>query len=345
MREEIMTILTLKPALSRRTAMKLALGTAANLSIAMPAIAQAKTTVLRFGGPMPLTTNYGQAMVRLSDEVGKRTDGRLSVQLFPNGQLGGLKEMTTAVQLGTQSMIMATPSWIGNYARQLDILTLVYLARSQEKMLAALDGSFGRKLAGFAEPAGFKIMAWWNGGPRHMFNNVRPINTPSDLAGLKMRSIANQVWLQSLRALGANPVTLDYPEIYLALQQHTVDGYENPAPDAVSGKFYEVCKYLSLTAHLYDVFFVAMNKRQWDRLSPKDQQAFEESAAIATKWQREAEATEVNQALDVLRSKMQVNDVSEPDRQAFREKMRPVYASFENEIGKDLFAEAVREFG
>jgi tripartite ATP-independent transporter DctP family solute receptor len=330
--------------------MKLALGAAAGLAVAKPAIvrtalAQTKETVLRFGGPMPLTTNYGQAMVKFGEETARRSEGRLSVQLFPAGQLGGLKEMTTAVQLGTLSMIMVTPTWIGNYARQLDVLSLLYLARSHDRLLQSLDGPFGRKLAGFAEPAGFKILAWWDGGPRHVLNNVRPIRTPDDLKGLKLRSQKNQVWLQSLRALGANPVMLDYPEIYLALQQHTIDGYENPAPDAVSGKFYEVCKYLSLTAHLYDVFVVAMNKKQWDRLPPRDQQAVEEAAAAATAWQRGAEAEEVNRALDLLRAKMQVNDLSDAEREAFAEKVRPVWTAVEAEMGKDLITEAMREFG
>jgi TRAP-type C4-dicarboxylate transport system substrate-binding protein len=171
------------------------------------------------------------------------------------------------------------------------------------------------------------------------------VNTPDDMKGLKLRSQTSQVWLQGLRALGANPVSLDFPEVYLALQQHTVDGYENPAPDVVGGKFYEVVKYMSLTSHLFDIFVVAMNKRVWDGLSPADKTVVEESIAVATKFQRAAEAVEVNTALDFLRSKIQVNDVSEANRQLFAEKVRPIYTSFEGTIGKDLIAEAIREFG
>jgi tripartite ATP-independent transporter DctP family solute receptor len=257
--------------------------------------------------------------------------------------LGGLKDMVTAVQLGTQSMVMVTPTWIASYAKPLDILSLLYFSQSQEKLFKALDGPFGAKLAAYAEPAGFKILGWWNGGPRHIMNNVRPVNTPDDLKGLKLRSQTSSIWLQSLRALGANPVSLDYPEVYLALQQHTIDGYENPAPDAVGGKFYEVVKYLSLTAHLFDIFVVAINKRQWDQLAPADKQAIEESMVIATNWQREAEAVEVKQALDLLRTKMQVNDISDASRQLFAERVQPVYRDFAKSAGDAFFAEAERK--
>lgn len=330
---------------SRREMMKLGLASAA-VTLSAPAIlAQTKATVLRFGGPLPLTTNYGQAMTKFSQEVAKRSDGRIEVQLYPSGQLGGLKDMVNAVQLGSQSMVMVTPTWIANYAKPLDVLSLLYLPKSQERLFASLDGPFGRKMEGYAEGAGFKILGWWNSGPRHILNNVRPIHTPDDLKGLKLRSQTSQVWLQSLKALGANPVSLDFPEVYLALQQKTIDGYENPGPDVVGGKFYEVVKHMSLTSHLYDIFVVAMNKPLFDKLSPADRAVIEESIAIATKFQREAEAVEVNQALDFLRAKIQVNDVTPENRALFAEKVRPVYAAFEATIGKDLIAEAIREFG
>jgi TRAP-type transport system periplasmic protein len=339
-----MTISQMRLPVSRRELLGQSIGAAAATTpLAKPAIAQANATVLRFGGSQPLSTNYGQAMVKFSDEVARRTDGRLNVQVFPSGQLGGLKDMVTAVQLGTQSMVMVTPTWIANYAKQLDVLSLLYFASSQDRLFAALDGPFGRKLAGYAEPSGFKILAWWNSGPRHILNNIRPINTPEDMKGLKLRAQTSRIWLQSLRALGASPVSLDYPEIYLALQQHTIDGYENPAPDVVGGKFYEVVSYMSLTSHLFDIFVVAINKRQWDTFSAADKQALEESAAVATKWQRDAEAVEVNQALDVLRSKIKVNEVPESGRRLFAEKIRPVYADFEGLAGKEFLDEAARE--
>lgn len=330
---------------TRRHLIKLGLAATAS-SLAAPAIlAQTKATVLRFGGPLPLSTNYGQAMMKFSEEVAKRTDKRIDVQLFPSGQLGGLKDMATAVQLGTQSMVMFTPSWIGNYAKPVDVLSLLYLPKSQERMFASLDGPFGKKLEGFAEGVGFKILAWWNGGPRHMLNNVHPINTPDDLKGLKMRTQTSQVWIQGMRALGGNPVSLDFPEVYLALQQHTVDGYENPAPDVVGGKFYEVVKYMSLTGHLLDIFVVAMNKKLWDGFSAADKTVLQESAAAATVFQRAAEAVEVGQALEFLRGKIEVNDVSDSNRALFAEKMRPVYAQFEAAIGKDIIDQAIKEFG
>ncbi|MBN9066989.1 MAG: TRAP transporter substrate-binding protein [Rhizobiales bacterium] len=313
--------------------------------LAMQALAGTKQTVLRFGGPMPLTTNYGKAMLKFKEEVASRSGGSVEVQVYPSSQLGGLKDMVTAVQLGTQSMVMATPAWMAGFVRQLDVLSLLYLPASQERLFASLDGSFGDKLEGYAEAVGLKIVGWWNSGPRHVIDNVRPIHKPADMAGMKLRSQTSQVWLQCLRALGCNPVSLDYPEIYLALQQHTIDGFENPAPDVVGGKFYEVTKYISLTSHLFDVFIVAMNKRQWDGLSSANQKAVAEAMEVATKFQREAQLVEADEAVKFLRTKVEVNDISERDRQLFAEKVRPVYSKFDDTIGKDLIAEAIKEFG
>ena len=330
--------------IKRRHFIKGSLAASASL-LGMPARAKAKPTVLRFGGPMPLTTNYGKAMLKFKEEAAKRSDNALDVQVYPSNQLGGLKDMVTAVQLGTQSMVMATPAWMAGFVRQLDVLSLLYLPATQERLFASLDGSFGDRLAGYAEAVGFKIVGWWNSGPRHVFNNVRPIHTPDDMAGVKLRSQTSQVWLQCLRGLGCNPISLDYPEIYLALQQHTIDGFENPAPDVVGRKFYEVSKYMSLTSHLFDIFIVSMNKRQWNGLSPADQKALTEAMEVATKFQREAELVDADEAVQFLRTKIQVNDVSESNRKLFADKVRPIYSKFDDIIGKDLIAQAVKEFG
>jgi tripartite ATP-independent transporter DctP family solute receptor len=341
--------ITAPSSMSRRTFVKASLGTAAGTwltSRGSSARAQsARATTLRFGGPMPLTTNYGQAMVKFGDELAKLSNNQIKIEVYPSNQLGGLKDMLTAVQLGTQSMVIATPAWVSNFAKQMDVFSLLYIAKSEDKLFKALDGPFGKRMAAYTEPAGLKVLNWWNSGPRHMLNNARPINAPADMKGLKMRVQSSQVWLESMRALGANPITLDFPEVYLALQQNTIDGFENPAPDIAAGKFYEVGKYLSLTAHTFDIFVVIINKKLWDGFNPEHQAMIAQAMQNTTEWQRTAQTAEVKAALDQLRGKMQVNDVSDADRQLFAKAVRPVYDKFAAKLGKDLIDQAIHEFG
>lgn len=295
---------------------------------------------LRFGSPMPSASTYTQAMSSFADELARLSDGRIKVTNFPSGQLGGLKEMLTAVQLGTQSMVMAAPSWLSGFSRRMDVFSLPYLSSSEDKLFAALDGPFGDGISASLESSGFKVLAWWASGARHMLDNVRPIHAPEDMKGLKMRAISSPVWLRTFRALGANPVALDYPEVYLALQQHTVDGFDGAPTDILSGKFYEVCKYMALTEHVYDFYVVAINRGLWARIPADDQALMMQAMRTATLAQRQAQQADSRKATQTLAEHLSQNFITAADRAKFQEAVQPVYAEFEKSAGKDVLDKA-----
>lgn len=308
--------------------------------LAAPAIAQGRQRALRFGSPMPTTTSYHQAMVDFADDLAKLSNGKLKVDLFPNAQLGGLKDMLTAVQLGTQSMLITVPAWYSNFIKQMDVLSLPFLASSPEKMLAALDGKLGERLNGLAATAGFKLFSPWLIGPRQLLNNVRPIHTPKDMEGLKLRVISSQVYLQAFRALGANPVAMDYAEVYLALQQKTVDGFDNGLPDMVTGKYYEVTKYASLTSHVMDIFITGMNKALWDGFAAEEKAMIDQAMKTATTKQWAAQTKALAEAREKLNGLMTINDITPAERAQFVAATQPVVQQFEATLGKDLVDEA-----
>ena len=213
--------------------------------LAAPAILSARAwgqraRVLRFGSPMPVGSTYDDAMHRFASEAARLSNNRLRVETFPNAQLGGIKDMLTAVQLGTLSISAAVPAWYSGFVKPMDVFTLPYVTASPERLRTALEGPFGQHMGNLAEAAGFKLIGTWLMGPRHLVNNLRPLLSPADCVGLKLRVISSQVYISFIKALGANPVVLDSPEIYLALQQHVVDGLEYPIPDLISIKLYEV---------------------------------------------------------------------------------------------------------
>ena len=330
--------------LPRRGVIGLALAAAAT-PLAAPAIAQGRQRALRFGSPMPTTSTYHAAMVTFADELARLSNNRLKVDLFPNAQLGGLKDMLTAVQLGTQSMLITVPAWYSNFIKQMDVLSLPFIVQSPDRLRSALEGSLGERLSGYAGAAGFKLLTPWLIGPRHVLNNVRPIFTPKDLEGLKLRVISSQVYLQEFRALGANPVAMDYSEVYLALQQRTVDGFDNGLPDTVTGKYYEVTKYASLTAHVTDTFIVGMNKALWDGFAAEEQGMINQALKLATDQQWKAQTVALGEAREKLNGLMQINDVDAAGHAQFVEATKPVIQNFETLLGKDLVDQARRELG
>jgi C4-dicarboxylate-binding protein DctP len=328
---------------SRRDFLKLSLvAGAAATGLATPALAQRART-LRFGNPQPTDSNYHKAMVLFADEVAKLSSNKLKIETFPNSQLGSIKEMLTAVQLGTLSMTNATPAWYSNFIRQMDVFTLPFLISSPDKLRTAFDGPFGGKIEEVSEAAGFKILGSWLMGERHMLNNVHPINTPADVASLKFRVISSQVYLQAFRTMGANPVALDSAEIYLAMQQKVVDGLEYPLPDLINVKLYEVCKYVSLTSHVTDFFVVSMNKSLWDALSPEEQGILQTAMKTSMDWEWQAQPQTTLAARKQLKSLMQINDITPANRDLFVKATRPVYQKFEDSIGKDLLDQAIKE--
>jgi tripartite ATP-independent transporter DctP family solute receptor len=329
---------------SRRGLLGLALAAAplAPALLATPAIAQNRQRALRFGSPMSTNTTYHEAMVVFADELAKLSNNRLKVDLFPNAQLGGLKDMLTAVQLGTQSMLITVPAWYSNFIKQMDVLSLPFLVTAPERLRASLDGPFGERLSVPAAAAGFKLLTPWMIGPRHLINNVRPIHTPKDMEGLKLRVISSQVYLQGFRALGANPVAMDYSEVYLALQQKTIDGFDSGLPEMITGKYYEVTKFASLTEHITDTFIVGMNKALWDGFGAEEQAMIHQALKTATDRQWIAQAKTLAESRDKLNGLMTINDISATERAAFVEATRPVVQQFETSLGKDLVDEARR---
>jgi tripartite ATP-independent transporter DctP family solute receptor len=329
---------------SRRGLIGLSIAAAA-APLAMPAIAQNRQRALRFGSPMSTNTTYHLAMVDFQEELTKLSGGKLKVDLFPNAQLGGLKDMLTAVQLGTQSMLITVPAWYSNFIKQMDVLSLPFLVGSSAKLRTALEGALGQRLNKYANAAGFELIAAWMNGPRHIVNNVRPINAPKDLEGLKLRVISSQVYLQEFRALGANPVAMDYSEVYLALQQKTIDGFDSGLPEMVTGKYYEVTKYASLTSHVEDCFIVGMNKALWDGFSNEERAMLTQAMKFATDRQWVAQAKALSEARDKLNGLLTINDITPEGRAQFVEATKPVIANFETILGKDLVDEARKALG
>lgn len=279
------------------------------------------------------SVNWG--WTRLGEELQKRMPGAIDYQFFPAGQLGGDNTFVQGMQLGT--IQMAVVGAISSVAPRLGVLDILYLFTSDAHAQRYLNSSNYADLESELPSKGIQPFPqdWWWSSWRQLSNNKRPVKTPDDVKGLKLRTPPIQAYIQGWEALGANPTAMDFNEVYTALQTNVIDGQENPAEIILSNKLYEVQKYLSLTRHLFWAPPPLASKKWWDSL-PKDIQSGVEDAmhAVAPLQRKFSMDHDAEYTKQLGQNGMQVNEV---DMQAFisvaRDKIWPQY---EKDFGKDI---------
>ena len=275
-----------------------AIGVAAALTLSQGAWAQMKISI-----SVAQNSHQGIAIDTMAKEVEKRTNGRIKIQPFYSGSLGGERESIEAVQLGTQELTFTSTGPVPNFVPEARILDIPFLFRDKAHARAVLDGPIGQEMLAKFEAKGFKALAWGENGVRHMTNNKRAVNAPEDLKGLKMRTMENPVHIAAYKGFGIVTTPMAFPEVFTALQQGTVDGQENPLSVIMAAKFEQVQKHLSLTGHVYSPAIFLMNKAAFDKLSAADKQIFLDAAKEAAKANRARVDEDDSKGVAELRSK------------------------------------------
>jgi TRAP-type transport system periplasmic protein len=304
-------------------------------NIALLAVALMTSAGLAFAQPVTkLTLGHGaapgnprhEAAMKFAETVKARTNGRFEIQVAHSAQLGDDAAMITALRSGTLDISANSQGAMANVVQEYAALGLPFLFTDIQKAWQLLDGPIGDDLAKRTAAKGMVVLGYWDNGIRHLSNGKRPIKTPADIKGLKIRTPPDSMTMDIMKALGADPQQIKFSELYVALQQGVVDGQENPLTNISSAKLYEVQKYLSLTGHKYEANPFVMGKRSWDRLSPADQKVFTEAATEATQLQRRLSKEADEKLVAELKTKgVQIDTV---DRKAFVEATKPVYAKW-----------------
>lgn len=270
-------------------------------------------------------------------QVEKLSKGKIKVELYPNAQLGGDRELCEGVQLGTIQMALPATSALAGFDKRVQVLDLPYLFTSRKTAFEALDGMLGKKLNEYLYAKGFIVLGYQENGMRHVTNSKRPIKTPADLKGIKIRTMENPMHIAYFKALGANPTPMSWGELYTALQQGTVDAEENPYAMIVDGKFYEVQKYVSETGHVFSVTALIVNKKFMEKL-PKDLQVIIRNAAhdYALEQRKTIAGMEDGFKKLVIKDGMKVNELTVAQKKPFVDATKNVYKQFEPELGKEI---------
>jgi C4-dicarboxylate-binding protein DctP len=282
-----------------------------------------------------------RSMRHFEEQLEKLSEGRIDVELFPGGSLGGSADIFNGVQDGSIEMCVNIYPPFAQFSDAFLLYNLPYLFSSKEVAFEFLDSDLAKDIAKKIEGKGFKQLAVFDGGYRNVSNNQAPVKHPNDLKGLKIRTLDNPVQLDYFKAYGSNPTPLPYGDIYVGLQTKTIDGQENSFSNTASMKFNEVQKYITDTQHAFDPVGMFINTGVFDSY-PDDVKTLIEEASLSTqKFNRELAVELENQGIEKIKTTTEITYLTDGERQAFIEMAMPTYKNFEEKIGKELLNNAL----
>lgn len=295
---------------------------------------------LKFAFVQPLDSNQGVGAQRFSELVSQKSGGKISVKLFPNGTLGGEVAVVSSLQGGVIDFSMIAPALLVGQLKEQAIWDTPFLFSNYKEVDAIFDGPIGRKLSSRLPEKGLVSLAYGDHGFRNVANSKRSISKLEDIDGLKIRVPQSPLYIDTFRALGANPTPLPFPEVYSALENKTVDGVEQPNGSILASRFSEVSKYLTVTRHIYTPIFFLMSKKTLDQMSGDEKKIIQDAANETALFQREASRAMDQKALATLKANgMIVNEMSNDELTRLRIKLQPVMVKYVKEIGEPLVNE------
>jgi len=260
--------------------------------------------------------------------VASRTNGEVEIKVFGAGQIGGLKDNAEGVRLGTLDFSCADAGQIGLFYPRSNIISLPFLFRDFPHYLKVADGPIGKELAKeIVEKANIRILSWWPAGFRIMASRTKPIKSAADMKGLKIRIPEVPIYVETMRALGANATPMPWGEVYTAMQTGVVDAIEVPSDTIFTGKMYEVAKFLSRTYHIFTDCNLIVSEKVYQSL-PADIQKVLYAVANEVFWHwgaPESEKLDKSGWDSLIKAGMQG---IEPDRESFRAAVKPVWDNF-----------------
>ncbi len=294
-------------------------------ALATTGLAQAQERSFKFALQNPKGHPLEVGAAKFAELVAAKSGGKFKVNVFPGGTLGGDAANVSALQGGTIEFVMLNSGILASQVKDFEVFDFPFMFANAKEADAVVDGPLGQKLHAKLADKGIIGLAYTELGFRNLTNSKRAIKQVDDIAGLKLRVIPNAINVDWVKALGANPTPLAFPEVYAALEQKAIDGQENPLSVIVANKFFEVQKYLVLSNHQYNPQSIIFSKKVWDTLNPEQRKWLQDAATEASHYQRQVNRDKSAGDLDILKKAgMQVSELSAAELAQFRDKMKPV---------------------
>ena len=311
-----------------RRSLSIACATAVAAMAFLCSAAQAQSMVLKAADVHPAGYPNVVAVENMGKKLEAATQGRLKIQAFPGGVLGGEKEMIEQTQFGAINILRTSLGPVGTVVPEVNVFNMPFVFRSQEHMRAVIDGAIGDELLAkiSASPAKLVAIGWMDGGSRSLYTK-KPVRSPADLKGQKVRMMGNPLFVDTMNAMGGNGISMGYGEVFTALQTGVVDGAENNPPSFFTSNHYNTgAKYYTQTNHLIIPELLVVSKVTWDKLSKDDQ-------ALLKKFGREAQLEQRalwDKSVDDYTAKLKAAGVEfiHVDTKAFYDATAPVRAKY-----------------
>ncbi|MGO4667790.1 TRAP transporter substrate-binding protein [Bosea sp. 2YAB26] len=305
-------------------------------ALAGSAQAQIKERNIRVSNGINEDHPVGNGVAKMRACMTEKSGGKLKLQGFWGGALGGDLQATQALRAGTQEMVITSSSPLVGIMPALGVFDLPFLFTNEKEADAVLDGAFGKYISDKLPAFGVVNLSYWENGFRNLTNSKRAVSKAEELTGLKVRVMQNNIFLDSFKSMGANATPMAFGEVFAALETHAIDGQENPLVTIDTSKLYEVQKYLTMTRHAYTPFLVLYSKKLWDQLSSEEQAILNECSTVGRDEERRVSRTLNDTSMANLKKQgMQVSDVSADELTKMREATAAVYQRHEASIGKE----------
>lgn len=279
--------------------------------------------IIKMGHAQVTNHPVHEAMVFLAKSLEEKSGGRIKVKVYPNQQLGTERELLELLQIGSVGMTKVSAASLEAFSPEISVLGLPFLFRDDEHITKVLNGDIGTELLLSSEKFWLRGLCFYDAGKRSFYSKTKPIETPADLAGLKIRVQESKMAINMIRGMGGSPTPVSYGELYTALQQGIVDAAENNPPSFYNSRHYEVCKYYSIDEHTAIPDVVLVSTKVWERLSPEEQQWLQEAADESAEYQTKLWKESVEESMREIEKAGVV--ISYPDREPFMKEVESVY--------------------
>ncbi|TPE69732.1 TRAP transporter substrate-binding protein [Halalkalibacterium halodurans] len=278
-----------------------------------------------------------KGLYKFAEIIEDESGGSIQVEVYPNGQLGGDREVLEGVQLGSIEGTTVSTGPVAQFSPRFNVFDLPFLFPYNDIAYEVLDGPIGQELLTDLEEQGIIAINYWENGFRHLTNNVREVTTVEDIRGLRIRTLENDLHMDMWRELGANPTPIAYTELFTSLQQGVVEGQENPVGNVTTMNFFEVQDYITKTGHIYNASVFMISEVFWNSLTEEEQELIVRAAEEAKIYQRQLNQEEDLEAFEQLKAEgMTVTELSEEEIQKFVDQVQPVYEKYSNLIDKEF---------
>ena len=281
---------------------------------------------LKLAHGLPTDHPVHLAMVSMAENCARLSKGKLTIEIYPSGQLGSEQQCVELVQIGSLAMTKVSAAVMESFTDDYKVLGLPYLFRSKEHAFKVLDGPIGQELLLSTKNKWIRGLCFYDAGSRSFYTINKPILTPDDLIGLKIRVMKSKTAMEMVKALGGSPTPLSWGELFTALQSGVVDGAENNPPSFYTSHHYEVCKYYSLDEHTAVPDVLIISEKVWDKLSKEEQGWLQAAATQSVAVERKLWAESVKKSLNEV-EKAGVK-VYHPDKSLFSKKVNIIYDSY-----------------